>query len=378
MALMTEEIEVPALRRLLDVALALSAERRTEPAMRTILAAARDLVGARYAAIGVPDGDGGFGTFLTSGIDDKTWERIGAMPRTHGLLGALLQGTAPIRLADITADPRFVGYPAHHPWMRSFLGVPIVAGGEVVAELFLADKPGDFTDADARLLEMLAAHAALAVVNAQRHERSRELSIVEERTRIARDLHDSITQTLFSLTLVAESAATLAAGAEPRLREQLDTARELTRTALEEMRSLVETLRGEDTGRDSLAQALTARVELLRAVHDVPIELTIDGDLPRRPTALTREVLKIGQEALANALQHADASRITMFLGRIDASLVLTVIDDGVGFDLPETVRSTRRLGLVSMADRAKAIGAKFNVYSTPGSGTRVLLEVRL
>lgn len=375
---MTESIEVPALRRLLDVALALSAERRSEPAMHTILAAARDLVGARYAAIGVPDGDGGFGTFLTSGIDDKTWQRIGAMPRTHGLLGALLDGSAPILLADVSADPRFGGYPPHHPWMRSLLGVPIVAGGEVVAELFLADKQGGFTDADQQLLEMLAAHAALAVVNAQRHERSRELSIVEERTRIARDLHDSVTQTLFSLALVTESAATLAGPAPGRLATQLDTARELTRTAVEEMRALVETLRGADTSRDPLAAALTARVELLRAVHDVPISLTLRGSLPQRATAVTREVLKIAQESLANAVRHADASAIQIFLGRDDGILTLTVTDDGCGFDLPETVRSTRRLGLVSMADRAKALGARLDIATAPGSGTRVTLEVNL
>ncbi len=209
--------DVPALRRLLDVALALGAERQTEPAMRTVLAAARDLAGAKYAAIGVPDGDGGFGLFLTSGVDSETWDRIGTLPRTHGILAELLCRPETIRHTDITADPRFGYYPKHHPMMKSFLGVPIVAGGEILAELFLAEKidGGPFTDGDQRLVEMLAAHAALAVVNAQLHERARELSIVEERTRIARDLHDSVTQTLFSLTLVTESAATVAA--EPRL-----------------------------------------------------------------------------------------------------------------------------------------------------------------
>jgi signal transduction histidine kinase len=371
--------EVPALRRLLDVALALGAERRTEPAMRTVLAAARDLAGAKYAAIGVPDGIGGFALFLTSGIDAETWDRIGSLPRTHGILGELLCRPETIRHSDITADRRFGYYPRHHPVMRTFLGVPIIAGGEILAELFLAEKEGggDFTDDDQRLVEMLAAHAALAVVNAQLHERARELSIVEERTRIARDLHDSVTQTLFSLSLVTESAATLAgAQAEPRLTNQLDQLRQLSRTALEEMRALVETLRGTDVDREGLETALNKRVDLLRAVHDVPITLEIRGSLPQRAESLTREVLKIANEALANALQHADAAKIALTLDGDATRLRLTVTDDGSGFDLAETVKRSRRLGLSSMRERAEALGGTLRIESEPGAGTTVRLEV--
>ncbi len=373
------DTDVPALRRLLDVALALGAERRAEPAMRTVLAAARDLADAKYAAIGVPDGSGGFAVFLTSGIDAATWDRIGSLPRTHGILGELLCRPEAIRHSDITADPRFGYYPRHHPVMRSFLGVPIVAGGEIIAELFLAEKVsgGDFTDDDQRLIEMLAAHAALAVVNAQLHERARELSIVEERTRIARELHDSVTQTLFSLSLVTESAATVAGGhAEPRLTTQLDQLRQLSRTALEEMRALVETLRGSDVDRENLETALHKRVDLLRAVHDVPITLDIRGALPQRAQSVTREVIKIANEALANALQHAEAGSIRLQLHGNAKVLKLVVADDGTGFDLVGTVKRSRRLGLASMRERADALGGTLRIDSEPGAGTTVTLEV--
>ena len=368
----------PALRRLLDVALALGAERRTEPAMRTVLSAARELAGAKYAAIGVPDGDGGFALFLTSGVDAETWERIGSLPRTHGILGELLCNPETIRQTDITTDPRFGYYPRNHPVMKSFLGVPIIAGGEILAELFLSEKVGGgpFTDDDQRLVEMLAAHAALAVVNAQLHERARELSIVEERTRIARDLHDSVTQTLFSLTLVTESAATLAADQPPRLTTQLDQMRQLSRTALEEMRSLVETLRGSDVDREGLEVALLKRVDLLRAVHDVPITVDIRGSLPQYAGSVAREVLKIANEALANALQHAEASRITIRLESAGNRLRLRVSDDGTGFNLAETVQRSRRLGLGNMRERAKALGGTLSVDTAPGDGTQVTLEV--
>jgi signal transduction histidine kinase len=372
------ESDVPALRRLLEVALTLGAERRTEPAMRTVLAAARELAGAKYAAIGVPDGDGGFALFLTSGVDAETWDRIGSLPRTHGILGELLRRPETIRHTDITADPRFGYYPRHHPMMKSFLGVPILAGGEILAELFLAEKVdgGLFTDDDQQLVEMLAGHAALAVVNAQLHERARELSIVEERTRIARDLHDSVTQTLFSLTLATESAAHLAADAPQRLTTQLDQVRQLSRTALEEMRSLVETLRGSDVDRDCLDLALQKRVDLLRAVHEVPITVEIQGGLPSCGGSVAREVLKIANEALANALQHAEATKIGLRLEGTSTLLRLRVTDDGVGFDLPGTVQSSRRLGLGNMRERAEALGGTLRIDSAPGAGTQVTLEV--
>jgi len=371
--------ETGVLRRLLDVALALGAERRTEAVLRVILDAARDLADAEYAALGVPDGDGGFTLFLTAGVDAATWAAIGALPRTHGLLGALLDDPRVIRLVDIRDDPRFGGWPPAHPDMRAFLGVPIVAGGEVLAELFLADKrDGDgFTEADQQLVETLAAHAALAVANAQRNERTRELSVAEERTRLARELHDSLTQTLFSLSLAAESAAALAGPAtDPRLAEQLDRTRELARSALAETRALVGTLRPPDLDAEGLSVALRKRVELLRRVHHVAIGLTLRGPARLRDRTLEREVLTVATEALSNALQHAGASRIEVALDTGGDAVRLAVADDGTGFDLPATVRGSHRLGLTSMRERAEALGGVLHVDTAPGAGTRVTLEV--
>jgi signal transduction histidine kinase len=368
--------ETGALRRLLDVALALGAERRTEAVLRVILDAARDLADAQYAALGVPDGAGGFSLFLTAGVDAATWERIGALPRTHGLLGALLEDAEVIRLADIRADPRFGGWPGAHPDMRSFLGVPIVAGGEVLAELFLTDKRGGggFTDADQRLIETLAVHAALAVANAQRNERARELSVAQERTRLARELHDSVSQTLFSLSLSAGSAVAMAGpAADPGLAEQLALLRELAGSALSEMRSLVDTLRPADLDADG---ALRKRVDLLRRVHDVPLALTVRGPARLRDQTLAREVFRVATEALSNALQHARAKRISVALDTGGDAVRLVVADDGIGFDLPATRRASHRLGLTSMRERAEALGGVLHVDTEPGAGTRVTLEV--
>ncbi|MDQ6874500.1 MAG: GAF domain-containing sensor histidine kinase [Actinomycetota bacterium] len=375
------------LLRLLEVALAVAAERRAEPVLQTVLDAARDLTGARYAAVGVPDGSGQMAMFLTSGIDAATWDAIGYLPTRHGLLGTLLDSPEPIRLADIRGDPRFSGWPAGHPEMRSFLGVPILAGGEILAELYLTDKAGapTFTEDDQQLVETLAAHAALALVNAQRLEAVRELSVAGERTRLARDLHDSVTQMLFSLSLSAESAATMAGSAETagaeapaatdRLVRELDRIRALAGEALAELHSLVGTLRAPDLDREGLAAALRKRVDLLARVHEVTIEMAVAGEPGGRSWTVDHQLLRIAQEALGNALRHAGATRIRIALEGGDR-IRLEVDDDGSGFDLAATSRASRRLGLTSMRERAEALGGTLSVSTAPGQGTTVTVEV--
>jgi signal transduction histidine kinase len=369
--------QADVLQRLLDVALAVAGERRIEPVLRTVLDAARDLAGARYAAVGVPDGGGGMALFLTAGIDARTWAEIGDLPDRHGLLGVLLQEPKAIRLADIRTDPRFTGWPAGHPDMSSFLGVPILAGGEILAELYLSDKAGGgvFTEADQRLVETLAAHAALAIVNAQRLERARELSMAQERARLARDLHDSVTQTLFSLSLSAESAATVANAADGQLATELDRVRLLSRAALSELRSLVDTLRAPDLEHEALPAALRKRVDLLQRVHGVPVELTVSGEVLGASRTVDRELIRIAHEALGNALRHAGASviRVSVSGGQ---SVRLVVADDGTGFDLDATVRTSGRLGLTSMRERAEALGGTLDLRTAPGRGTTVTVEV--
>src|SRR5215210_3033347 len=262
----------------------MAAEREVEPVLQRLVHAARELGGARYAALGVPDGEGAFARFITSGMSDKLIAAMGPLPRTHGLLGAMLESPEPYRTDDIHTHPRFRGWwPRAHPDMRSFLGVPIVSRGRIIAALYLNDKEGaaGFSDADERLIALLAAHAALAIENARLHERSRELSIVEERNRLARELHDSVTQQLFGVVLAAESGSALlerdvaAAGAQLRL------ARELAGEAMEELRSVIVHLRPPALDAEGLAVALAKHVDVLRRAHRRPIDLDLAGDCPR-------------------------------------------------------------------------------------------------
>jgi signal transduction histidine kinase len=367
-----------AFRALSDVVLAIAAEHEVEPVLQRLVHSARELGGARYAALGIPDGEGAFECFITSGMSDELIASMGPLPRTHGMLGAMLDSAEPHLTDDITADPRFRGWwPRSHPMMRSFLGVPIVARGEVIGALYLTEKEGGgtFSLADQRLIVLLAAHAAIAIENARLHERSRELSIVEERNRLARELHDSVTQRLFGVALAAESASTLLARDPDAAAAELRRVSELARGAMEELRAVVFELRPGSLEAEGLATVLRKHVDVLRRVSGVGIELKV-RDVPRLAPDQATQVLRIAQEALGNALRHSAASHIKVALESHDGTLSLKVLDDGVGFDA-SAVRG-QRLGLTSMRERAEELGGKLHVESVLHAGTLVQLEVPL
>ncbi len=376
----------PAFRAVSEVVHAIASERSLAHVLRRLADAARELVNARYAAIGVPDGEGGFASFIASGMTDKQWDAIGELPRQHGLLGAMLESLEPLRMPDISLHERFEGWPDAHPNMHSFLGVPIVSHGEVIGAFYLTDKKGGrravFTDADQRLIETFAAHAAVAITNAHLTERSRELTVVEERNRLARDLHDAVNQTLFSVTLTADAAALLVDSEPERAKEQLHTVRELARGAMDELRSLIFELRPADVASDGLAETLRKHVDILRRVYEVEIELDLDGAwslsaLAEPGVVLEREIFRIVQEAIANALKHSGAGHVSVRLATADQRVLVAVADDGSGFD-PTGPQAQRHLGLVSMRERAEAIGGELRIKSSPGVGTTIALEVEV
>jgi signal transduction histidine kinase len=367
-----------ALEAMSEAVLAIAAEREVEPVLRRLVGSARELAGARYAALGIPDGAGAFAQFITAGMSDELIAAMGPLPRTHGLLGAMLESRSSYRTPDIRTDPRFRGWwPSAHPQMRSFLGVPVVSRGDVIAAFYLTDKQSadEFDGSDQRLIEMLAAHAAVAIENARLLERGRELSIVEERNRLARELHDSVSQKLFGLVLTAEAAATLL-DRDPRAAgEQVARLGELAQEALRELRELIFELRPPSLEQEGLAATMRKQVDMLRRVHGREIELRLAGAAYCAPQA-EAEVLRIAQEALNNALRHAGPARIELRMEARDGRLIVTVADDGAGFDPNEPGLRSRRLGLTSMEERARALGGTLAVVSRPGEGTTVTLEV--
>jgi signal transduction histidine kinase len=366
-----------ALRAVGEVIAAMAAAPSLEATLQGLVRAARTLASCRYAAVGVPDGSGGFSHFITAGMSDELIAAIGRLPRTHGLLSAMLERPEPYRTSDISRDPRFEWWPAAHPRMTSFLGVPVVSAGEVVGAFYLTDKIGadEFSDRDQELIELFAAHAAVAIATARVHERSRELSVVEERNRLARDLHDAVSQTLFSLTLTAEAASELLDRDTEAARAQLAEVRRLAAEAREEMRSLVFQLRPADLESDGLVATLQKHVAVLGRVHPAAVALAVRGSgEPDAP--VQRELFRIAQEALQNALKHAGASRIAVELDLDPARTRLAVADDGAGFDPSDPRVRSRHLGVTVMAERARAVGGRLDLRSAPGEGTTVAVEV--
>jgi signal transduction histidine kinase len=372
----------PALKAVSDAVLAVASELSVEQVLQRLVDSARELAGARYAALGIPDGTGGFRRFLVSGMSDELIASLGPLPRTHGMLGAMLETDAPYRAADIQDDPRFGGWwPRGHPDMRSFLGVPIRVRDEVIGAFYLTEKQTGtmFEPTDQELIELLAAHAAIAITNAGLFERSRELSIVAERNRLALELHDAVSQKLFSLVLTAEAATTQYDRDPAAARAQLERLRTLSREALEELRSLILGLRPPELARDGLAATLRNQAEMLERVHGVPIELSTGSALDGGPALspdTELDILRIANEALHNAVRHAGAQHVSVRLTDENGALALEVSDDGGGFDPGRPELRARHLGLTSMEERARELGGHLEIRSQPGAGTTVRLEL--
>ncbi|MFD7282546.1 GAF domain-containing sensor histidine kinase [Streptomyces sp. NPDC059862] len=373
--------------------LAMSRHLEVRDVLKTIVASARELLDAQYAALGVPDDHGGFAQFVVDGVSDDQWRAIGPLPRQHGILAAMLHDAKPQRLGDVRTDPRFEGWPSAHPELSDFLGLPIRDGDEVIGALFLANKlhsvGGDpphppsskpqggcgFTSDDEELLAILAQHAAIALTNARLYERSRELTIAEERSRLAHELHDAVSQKLFSLRLTAQAAAALVDRDPARAKGELQQVAALAAEAADELRAAVVELRPAALDEDGLVATLRTQIQVLDRAHTAHVTFTGRG-VRALPAAQEEAMLRVAQEALHNALRHSGADRVDVTLERRGSGAVLRVTDDGSGFE-PRTVRRAgRHLGLVSMRDRASGVGGTLTVESAPGKGTTIEMEV--
>jgi signal transduction histidine kinase len=365
------------LRRVSAAVLAVTRELSVRDVLEVIVRSVRSLSGARYAAIGIPGDHGSFAEFVVDGISARQRKAIGPLPRQHGMLAVMLREGQPLRLADIRTDPRFEGWPAAHPELADILGVPIKDRDQVLGFVFAANKStgGGFTGRDEDLLSLFAAHAAIALTNARLYERASQLSVLEERARLARDLHDAVSQKLFSIRVKARAASVLA-GRDPasgngeRAAAEMESVAALAGAAQAELRAVIDGLAPPEISEGGLAESLRRYALLAGKAHGVRVMFAAD-ELP--PLGADREaaLYRVAQEALHNALRHSGAAEVRMTVCAAARRVTLEVTDEGRGF-VPEL--ASAGLGLPSLRERAAGAGASLVIRSAPGRGTTVRL----
>lgn len=376
----TLQAEIDALER---ATRAIVGELDLDRVLQLIVDSVRELVHARYAALGIVDGRGGIERFITSGLTAAERAAIGPLPRGRGLLGLIIREGRAYRIPDIAGHPAGSGFPPNHPPMHSFLGVPVRTGGAPIGNFYLTDKRGgdQFNERDQRLVEMFALQAEIAIQNARLHGRVQQLAVLDERLRISRDLHDGIIQGLYAIALSLEDVPDLMADDPSDAASRVDLAIDRLNTSIGEIRSFIM-----DLGPAADEVAFAARLagladELLltsggRMVVDRDLDgaVGIDGSLTLETSS---QLLQIAREALSNAIRHSRASRVLVAF-RVDGDhAILTVEDDGQGFDI-DVRPQAGHLGLANLMDRAASLGGTVHVDSRAGAGTRIIASVPL
>jgi len=367
--------------RALDAATrAIAAELDLERVLQLMVDSLRDLVYAKYAALGIVDATGRIERFITSGVSAEQRALIGAPPRGHGLLGTIIREGVSLRFADIKAHKDTYGFPPHHPPMRSFLGVPVLVGGRPIGNFYLTEKvaASEFSAAEQELVEMFAVHAGIAIQNARLHQQVQELAVVDERLRISRDLHDGIIQGIYAVGLSLEDVPELMTDEPAEAVARVDRAIDRLHTTIRDIRTFIVGL-GADAGEDSLATALAEIAAELRPDGlEVHLDVQDAAELAARLSVQgSHELLQIAREALSNVVRHSGANRASISLQRDGDHALLRIEDDGRGFD-PKRSVGAGHFGLANLHDRAASVGGALAIDSEPGEGARIIVRLPL
>ena len=371
-----EPFNVDALEALDAAVAAIAGEVSLDGVLQVIADRLRPLVGARYAALGIVGPDRRITRFITSGIDDAGRRRIGPPPRGRGILGLIVTQQLSIRIDDVMTDPRRSGFPPGHPPMHSFLGVPVVLAGRPVGNLYLTDKIGAarFTMTDQRIVETFARQAAMAIHTARLHDDVAALTLLQERERIGRELHDGVIQALYGVGLSLEDVPDLMNTGRTEAEARVDRAIDSIHAAIRDIRGFIFGLRSEGyDGVDLEAGLRHLAAELARGTT-----MTIDVDIAEDPAldpTDDRHVLQLVREALSNAARHSGASRVAVTLEQSPAGLDVRIADNGHGFDATAADKPGHQ-GIGNMRARASSMGGTLDVISIIGTGTSVTLHL--
>jgi nitrate/nitrite-specific signal transduction histidine kinase len=298
----------------------------------------------------------------------------------EGFSGRVVETGEPLVVRELSTDSRLTRSAVQKDGFNSVAIAPLVSRGKVLGSLFVITRDSrEFSQQDIDLITSIGGQIGVAVENARLFEQAQQLAVMEERQRLARDLHDSVTQALFGVTMYAEAATRLLSSGDSNGSKVVDHLRELQATAqeaLREMRLLIFELRPPVLEEEGLVAALQARLDTVETRSGLEVELKVEGGGERLSHEIEAGLYRIAQEALNNVLKHAEAHRIAVCLRQDERSVTLEVADDGVGFD-QATARRQGGLGLPGMEERAKEMGGHLLIESSPGEGTKVSVEVR-
>ena len=357
---------------------AIAGELDLDRVLQLIVDSVRELVGTKYAALGIVDASGHIERFITSGISTELRAQIGPLPEGHGLLGTIIRDGVTLRIPDIAKHPDSFGFPPNHPPMHSLLGLPIRVGGATVGDFYLTEKLGaaEFSDDDEELVEMFALHAGLAIQNARLHQDLQELAVVDERLRISRDLHDGVIQSIYAVSLSLEDVPELMESSAPEAIDRVDRAIDRLHLTIGDIRTFIVGLGPEAGAGLGLTLETLARELFVGSVTQLSIDLsgaaTLDGRLT--PEA-SHELVQVAREALSNVARHSGAGRAKLALLVEGNTAELRVEDNGAGFD-PGQRFGTGHFGLANLRGRAAAVGGTLTIESRAGEGTRIIVRL--
>jgi signal transduction histidine kinase len=282
-----------------------------------------------------------------------------------------------VRSDDVVRDARRWGWHPPPKGLRTVLAVPMRTRQGPLGSIALTNKqgPAGFNDRDAELATLFAQQAAVAIENARLYDEARGKAALEERQKLARELHDSVSQVLYGIALNASAADELFEPAPERSRGLLRDVLRLADAGLAELRALIFELRPESLDREGLTGALEKQAAAVQARHGVNVNLQVAGE-PDLPLATKEMLYRVAQEALHNAAKHARARTLDLVLELEPSEVTLRVVDDGRGFD--PSAEYPGHLGLQSMRERASAAGGRLEIESTLGEGTRLSAHIPL
>jgi signal transduction histidine kinase len=368
---------------LIEAGMILASELSLDAVLQRIVELAVEITDARFGAIGVLTPDRrAIEEFITVGVTPEERAAIGDPPVGHGVLGLLIEEVGPLRIRDIGADPRSVGFPPNHPPMRSFLGAPVVARGTVFGNIYLTEKRGapEFSEEDEAALIVLASQAGIAIENArlyeeiQRQQRElQRLSVLEDRERIAKELHDGVIQSLFAVGMGLQGAASFAKDDE--LGRRIESAVGEIDRSIRDLRNYIFGLRPGILADRQLHQALDVLGAEFEAKSGVVTVVDVDEETSGALASRAGDLVQMTREALSNVGRHAKAEtcRVSLRRGTLEGTAVLEIDDDGVGLDPEAPVAG---MGLVNLRDRVASIGGGLTLESTAGTGTTVRLTI--